>query len=392
MSERERTADRLVPYGDSSSEQDEASGSETCPRTDGSSGSSSGQGLKVTARGGTGTSKGQVSEAIGSDKGRKNKRTKLPPLDSQLSPLVQVEPEQDSQEGPTRKRRRTKKKEVVVGEWLCHVFIHVPSEVSIDKVISRSEDFVGNATLGSYQSLVKGDGDPAVDDPDSIGRLEEATGKEGGGEGDEDLESEPQRPHISLTRPILVRSHERESFWREAKDAIDSVKSKVGTFLISFARFDHLVNDDRTRDFMVMEVGAGWKELHTLSGSLSERLHRSFRAKPYYKEARYHASLGWVDMTAAESEGEEEEEEGNTTPNDKRKTLGGKSADPYQDPAHSVDLTPPSGTGVSQESPLNKVSVELEQEMGQELRGCLPLRVTSVGIRVGKRVRWVPIS
>lgn len=63
--------------------------------------------------------------------------------------------------------------------------------------------------------------------------------------------------HISLTRPITVRAHERDEFVAEATSALPAQCS----FALAFSRFARLRNDEATREFLVLEVGAGREQV-----------------------------------------------------------------------------------------------------------------------------------
>ncbi|TDL23211.1 hypothetical protein BD410DRAFT_787528 [Rickenella mellea] len=95
--------------------------------------------------------------------------------------------------------------------------------------------------------------------------------------------------HISLTRPIYLRAHQRE----ELKRAVKQAAQNHPTFVASFAAFATFVNDERTRAFVGMEVGAGHAELQSLSETLKPLL-RLLHQRPFYEDPRFHASFAWA--------------------------------------------------------------------------------------------------
>jgi len=68
-------------------------------------------------------------------------------------------------------------------------------------------------------------------------------------------------------------------------------------FTASFATFAELQNDEKTRTFLVVEVGAGHHEFKALADALVPSL-RTLRQKEYYSEPRFHASIGWALMSS----------------------------------------------------------------------------------------------
>lgn len=95
--------------------------------------------------------------------------------------------------------------------------------------------------------------------------------------------------HLSLTRPIFLRAHQREGF----KRAIKLIASRRTPFQASFATFSELTNDERTRAFLSLEVGAGHNELRDLLSALSPTL-QSLRQRDFYSQPRFHVSIAWV--------------------------------------------------------------------------------------------------
>lgn len=110
--------------------------------------------------------------------------------------------------------------------------------------------------------------------------------------------------------------------------------------------------------------------------------------------------LQWSHSTAREEEGEEDgdgEMQSGTREDGQPEQLNSDSdPDSYFD---TVDFgntsTPATTTGEGKEQahgPFTPLMPVLEDELGKPLRRCPPLRANRVGIRVGKRVRWVRLG
>jgi len=95
--------------------------------------------------------------------------------------------------------------------------------------------------------------------------------------------------HISLSHPLFLRAHQREEF----KRAIRQLASSVAPFDASFTTFSELANDERTRAFLAMQVGAGHAELRRCLDLLTPTL-RLLRQKEFYADPRFHASIAWT--------------------------------------------------------------------------------------------------
>ncbi|PFH47897.1 hypothetical protein AMATHDRAFT_76990 [Amanita thiersii Skay4041] len=98
--------------------------------------------------------------------------------------------------------------------------------------------------------------------------------------------------HISLSRPIYLLVHQREEF----KKDIRNVAKHHQPFSMSFTNFAELTNDEETRAFLVIDVGAGYHELKAIMHSLSPIL-KLLHQKDYYECPRFHASIAWALLT-----------------------------------------------------------------------------------------------
>ncbi|OAX39880.1 hypothetical protein K503DRAFT_810263 [Rhizopogon vinicolor AM-OR11-026] len=95
--------------------------------------------------------------------------------------------------------------------------------------------------------------------------------------------------HLSLSRPIFLRVHQREEF----KQAIRLIASRQAPFQASFATFSEFTNDERTRAFLSIEVGAGHHELRNMLSALSPTL-QSLHQRDFYNQPRFHVSIAWA--------------------------------------------------------------------------------------------------
>jgi len=128
--------------------------------------------------------------------------------------------------------------------------------------------------------------------------------------------------HISLSRPIFLRAHQREEFKRAVKNIAKSQKpfvchlvshlyliSLATSFQVSFTTLSELTNDEKTRTFLTMDIGAGFPEvgprfflkhflfncmqMRNLCKALSPAL-SSIRQQEYYTDPKFHASIAWA--------------------------------------------------------------------------------------------------
>ncbi|KLO08662.1 hypothetical protein SCHPADRAFT_922568 [Schizopora paradoxa] len=106
--------------------------------------------------------------------------------------------------------------------------------------------------------------------------------------------------HISLTRPIYLFHHQRDEFIRAVKATADSISEFNGSFA-TFATFN---NDERSRSFVGLEIGAGHEILRDISKSLEKAL-QFLRQEVYYLEPRFHASFSWALLETNDERGEE---------------------------------------------------------------------------------------
>ncbi|TFY73509.1 hypothetical protein EWM64_g10503 [Hericium alpestre] len=192
------------------------------------------------------------------------KKRKLPALASSLTVPVPVD-------DPSKHQGRIRTTPHVEGQWAAYVYIPILLQEEENKklrglvrrVIRRAKDV-----------------EPAL----------QVLGTSAPANGNEVADSAvPMELHVSLTRPFYLRAHQRE----DVKRAMRAVAKTHLPFTASFATLAELTNDERTRTFLCMEVGAGHTEFQKLSDALTPTL-RAFRQKEYYDQPRFHASFAWA--------------------------------------------------------------------------------------------------
>ncbi|KAJ1028307.1 hypothetical protein NDA18_002972 [Ustilago nuda] len=261
-------------------------------------------------------------------------KRKLPPLEADsLQRQVDYSP---SDLTPAPASNSSKK--VARGEWLCYCFVDVPLDPSSSALIRDCHKHLQEqlGTSHTLLNLIHSDASPGADPAEEAEHL-----------------------HVSLTRPFTVRSSERDEYAKIAKAELQRLKEKIGSFPFSFSRIAYLNNDDASRHFMVLEVGSGRDQFVELSTALSKVLHRAFRAKAYYEEARFHASTSCLETTKAlddDAEPPELREAG--------EALGPRFSDIVND---------------------------VEKKWGPQLRKHPPTWAARVGIQVANRITYVDL-
>ncbi|PBK67775.1 hypothetical protein ARMSODRAFT_988898 [Armillaria solidipes] len=191
------------------------------------------------------------------------KRKKLPTLSASLVVAAPID-------NPSLHQGRKRNTPHVDGQWAAHVYISLGLNRKSAMFSLLSE---------AIQSA-----------KDEIPTLNDFWSKDG---------SVGPELHVSLSRPIYLRAYQRE----DLKRAVKSLALTHPRFTLTFSTFAELVNDERTRTFLTIEVGAGHHQLSQLSNALAPTL-QAFRQKDYYAEPRFHASIAWAlrDETPSESQ------------------------------------------------------------------------------------------
>jgi U6 snRNA phosphodiesterase len=166
------------------------------------------------------------------DEDRETKRPPLPPLSQSLLPIIPVD-------NPALHQGRTRSTPHTEGQWAAYVYVPL--------AIARWNE------LGNVLKEVICTAKQAVDGLHVLG----------------DNKDEETELHISLTRPIYLRAHQRE----DLKKAVRAVAHNFPVYVLPFAyglqyldhirftaslsNFASLKNEDQTRAFLAMEIGAG---------------------------------------------------------------------------------------------------------------------------------------
>lgn len=190
------------------------------------------------------------------------------------------------------------------GDWLAHVFVPIVDESALGAVFRDA-----------FHAL-----DRAFAKTNTLERIDQ--------------------PHISLTRPVVLRKHEQDAFFNIARGAVAdfaSIHVPSSTINIAFARFAVLSGEDGRLAYFAVEIGLGWDALQRLTNCLDAPLQTQLQQRAFFKEARFHASFASVE----------------------RAQIG--------------------------EQAINKAVEVLERELGDDLRNCPALLVNRVTASFGNR-------
>ncbi|KZT36634.1 hypothetical protein SISSUDRAFT_931230 [Sistotremastrum suecicum HHB10207 ss-3] len=95
--------------------------------------------------------------------------------------------------------------------------------------------------------------------------------------------------HVSLSRLLLLSASQRD----DLKMTLRAIALAFQCFRASFSSFSVLTNDEKTRHFLAMDVGAGHNEFQDLVIALRPGL-RAIHQKDFYTEPKFHASFAWT--------------------------------------------------------------------------------------------------
>ncbi|KAF8349234.1 hypothetical protein F5887DRAFT_878788 [Amanita rubescens] len=188
---------------------------------------------------------------------RPHKKRKLPTLSSSLMVPVPID-------DPAQHQGRVRTHPHVEGQYATHVYLSL--------------------RLKSQSAMCRLLRDVVAEAKTRVPSLQEACKLESEGNS-----SKSPELHISLSRPIYLRAYQREDFKRE----VMRISKQQKPFSMSFTTFSELVNDERTRVFLAVEIGAGHHELKSLATALAPII-RQLRQQGYYENPRFHASLAWA--------------------------------------------------------------------------------------------------
>ncbi|CAE7208838.1 unnamed protein product [Rhizoctonia solani] len=202
----------LVDYGDDS--EDEVSDREKHAKKDSSSSSS----IKR---------KNDLSPRLSSPP--KKVRT-LPALDASLFTPAPVD-------DPSKHQGRKRTIPYVEGQFIAHVYVPIKLQGEFLALLRRIIECVQSDTT-VWHSLLE--------------NVPKTTGEQIA-----PPISSGFRSHLSLSRPVPLRAHQRDGFRKEVrKAALERTQ-----FLASFAQLTTLTNEDQSRTFLCVEIGAGHNEV-----------------------------------------------------------------------------------------------------------------------------------
>ncbi|GAA5821142.1 hypothetical protein JCM11251_001982 [Rhodosporidiobolus azoricus] len=208
------------------------------------------------------------------------KKRKLPSLDS----LFEAPPRATDSPELHQGRLRTVPHER--GQWASHIYLELSPSPAFRKSISRAVD---QAISASPEFTVHSLLQPASI---STSRLPTPTATQE----TSSILSEPSQDalHLSLSRPLILQSNQRADLRAGVAKAAKELKG----FSARYATFGILENDEKTRRFLGIEIGAGYDDMRSLLRHIDAML-TSLRLPTYYPEPRFHTSLAWTSTTSA---------------------------------------------------------------------------------------------
>ncbi|RKO89747.1 hypothetical protein BDK51DRAFT_28115 [Blyttiomyces helicus] len=95
--------------------------------------------------------------------------------------------------------------------------------------------------------------------------------------------------HVSLSRSVSLKVFQIDSF----VDLVKEVVENRMRFDLGFSGVSNFANDEGTRSFLAIDVGAGRTELEGLLADIDGVLAK-FRLPKFYETPRFHASIAWA--------------------------------------------------------------------------------------------------
>lgn len=164
------------------------------------------------------------------------KKRKLPPPPQGLVVTTPTD-------NPALHQGRVRSSPHIDGRWVCHVYV---------PAISEAGGVLGKILSSAYHTA----------------KLQVPTLHPIG------LDNGRWELHVSLSRPTFLWTHQREEF----KHAVRRVATSHQGWTLSLAEFIKLENDDHSRVFLAVQVGAGHEQLTALTDALKPAL-RAIRQK-----------------------------------------------------------------------------------------------------------------
>ena len=138
----------------------------------------------------------------------------------------------------------------VDGRWACHVYV---------PVVSEAGEQLGETLSSAFQAAKA-----RVPVLHPIG-----------------LNDDRWELHISLSRPTFLWTHQREEF----KNAVRRVAASREGWTLSLTEFIKLENDDRSRVFLAVQVGAGHEQVGFSLSLISITAEKLFAARSTKRRA-----------------------------------------------------------------------------------------------------------
>ncbi|KAI1315873.1 nuclear protein localization protein 4 [Mortierella claussenii] len=200
----------------------------------------------------------------------KRKKT-LPPLPSSLTELFK-ERERPA-DNPELHQGRIRGRAHVNGSWPVHVYLEV-------KLSGELFDIVKSLIVSARKTA-----------PKVVSLLQSTESHQGPKTRPTEAEAavDTTELHISLTRPLYLQELHHGRFTSDVKDAFKGKKR----FNVSFSGVQSFSNDEKTRSFLSLRVGAGHAEIESLVAEMDVIAQRYSQPK-FYDNPQLHASFAWA--------------------------------------------------------------------------------------------------
>ncbi|KAF9930732.1 poly(U)-specific 3'-to-5' RNA exonuclease [Linnemannia zychae] len=199
------------------------------------------------------------------------KKISLPPLPSTLTDLYKDR--ERPPDNPDRHQGRIRARAHVDGTWPVHVYLEVKLSHELFDIVTtliKKAQMLAPSTISMLQSI-------------------ESLKKKGSIPAEATDVDDSKELHISLTRPIYLQELQLGRFASDVRDAFRNKKR----FSISFSGVQSFSNDDGTRSFLSLRVGAGHAQLESFVGEVDAVVQRYSQPK-FYSDPQFHASFAWA--------------------------------------------------------------------------------------------------
>ncbi|KAI9497318.1 U6 snRNA phosphodiesterase Usb1 [Zychaea mexicana] len=191
------------------------------------------------------------SDSEGSSDTEQQQSSSMPALPGFFSPAS------TKAEDPVKHQGRKRTKPHTANSWATHVYVQVP-------VTEEVKQIVGPTITDDIHSMIQ--------------------------------QEEDEMLHVSLSRCVFLKEHQLDTFAQNIRDSIAQ-----SSFCITFADVSVLTNDEKTRSFVTVEVGAGYNEADVTQNANQlqsllravDKVMEKFGQPVFYKPARFHASIAW---------------------------------------------------------------------------------------------------